>query len=222
MAAISDFRSKRFYHFLIYKSSWYFLPSFESIGLSVQEKKRKIDFQNSGNGGHLWFLIGTIFVFFYTQVTLMLPIKFKISWPFSSGEEAKNRFSRWQPWRPCWFRIGKISAIFELQVTLMLSLTFHVHIGFSFQEKKRKVDFQDGGHLGFPSEQIYYFSMPRHFQWGHIVSPLSYVCPTRPSVPSVPVRNTFGFRAISFERTGVLNWKFIHMYIIIKCRSSLI
>ena len=25
----------------------------------------------------------------------MLPSKFGINWPFSSGEEAKNRFSRW-------------------------------------------------------------------------------------------------------------------------------
>ena len=51
----------------------------------------------------------------------------------------------------------------------------------------------------------------------HIVSQLSvrtYVCPVR------PVRKTFGFRAISFERIGVLNSNFIHRYIIIKCRSS--
>ena len=39
----------------------------------------------------------------------------------------------------------------------------------------------------------------RHFQWGHIVSPLS----VRTSVR--PVRNTFGFRAISFGRIGVLD-----------------
>ena len=32
----------------------------------------------------------------------MLPTKFGINWPFSSGEEAKNRFSWWRPWRPSW------------------------------------------------------------------------------------------------------------------------
>ena len=57
------------------------------------------------------------------------------------------------------------------------------------------------------------FIMPPPFSmwwwWGggggggrHIVSPLS----ARTSVPSVgPVRNTIGFRAISFERIGVLD-----------------
>ena len=34
-----------------------------------------------------------------------------------------------------------------------------------------------------------------------------------------PVRNTNGFRAISFEKIGVLDLNFIHMYIIIKCRN---
>ena len=51
--------------------------SFESIAFSVQKKKLKIDFQD---GSHLGFKI---------------PTKFQISWPFSSGEQAKNRFSRW-------------------------------------------------------------------------------------------------------------------------------
>ena len=66
----------------------------ESTGLSVQEKKRKIDFQD---GGHLGFPIGTILAIFDLQVTLMVPSKFGVNWPFGSGEEAKNRFSRWRP-----------------------------------------------------------------------------------------------------------------------------
>ena len=76
--------------------------SLESTGLSVQEKKRKIDFQDGGHGGHLGFLIGTILAIFDLQVTLIVPSKFGVNWPFGSGEEAKNRFSRWQPWRPSW------------------------------------------------------------------------------------------------------------------------
>ena len=32
----------------------------------------------------------------------MVPSKFGVNWPIGSGEEAKNRFSRWRPWRPSW------------------------------------------------------------------------------------------------------------------------
>ena len=77
----------------IYKSPRCFIPSFESIGLSVQEKKRKIDFQD---GRHLGFLIGTILAIFDLHVTPMLPIKFRVNWPFGSGVDARNR------WRPSW------------------------------------------------------------------------------------------------------------------------
>ena len=52
-----------------------FLPSLESIGLLVEEKKRKIDFQDGGYGGHLGFPIRTILAIFDLQVTPMLPIK---------------------------------------------------------------------------------------------------------------------------------------------------
>ena len=58
---------------------------------------RKIDFQDGGHGGHLGFSIGTVLAIFDLQVTLMLPNKFGVNWPFGSGEEAKNRFSRWRP-----------------------------------------------------------------------------------------------------------------------------
>ena len=48
------------------------LRSFKSIGLLVQEKKQKIDFQNCSYGGHLGFQIGMILATFDLQVTLML------------------------------------------------------------------------------------------------------------------------------------------------------
>ena len=68
--------------------------NFESIALLVQKKKFKINFQN---GRHLGFPIQTIWAIFDLQVTLMLSTKFRVNWPFSSGEEAKNRFSSWPP-----------------------------------------------------------------------------------------------------------------------------
>ena len=79
-----------------------FLAGLESIGLSVQEKKQKIDFQDGCHGSHLGFPIGTILAIFDLQVTPMLPTMFGVNWLLGSREEAKNRFSRWLPWRPSW------------------------------------------------------------------------------------------------------------------------
>ena len=66
------------------------------------EEERKIDFQNGDYGGHLGFPIRTILATFDLQVTPMLPTKFRVNWHLGLGEEAKNRFSRWPPWRPSW------------------------------------------------------------------------------------------------------------------------
>ena len=77
------------------------------------------DHLNKLNGSQLGFTIGTILAIFDLRVTPMLPTKFRVNWLFSSGEEAKNRFSRWLPWRPSWISDGTILAIFDLQVTPM-------------------------------------------------------------------------------------------------------
>ena len=53
--------------FLIYKSPQCFLQSFQSIGPSVQEKQRKIDFQDDGHGSHLGSRIRTILAIFDLQ-----------------------------------------------------------------------------------------------------------------------------------------------------------
>ena len=63
MVAVLDFRAER-NKLLIYKSPRYFLLSFKSTGLSVQEKKRKIDFQDGSHGCYLGFPIETILAFF--------------------------------------------------------------------------------------------------------------------------------------------------------------
>ena len=93
MAVISDFPSEQVLLFFIYKSPQCFLPSFKSIGLLVEEKKRKIEFQDGGHGGHLGFPIRMNLAIFDLQVTPMLANKFQVNWPFCSGEEAKNRCS---------------------------------------------------------------------------------------------------------------------------------
>ena len=58
---------------LDYKSSQCFLPSFQSVGLSVPEKKPKKDFQDGHHGSHLGFPVETILAIFYLQDTPMLP-----------------------------------------------------------------------------------------------------------------------------------------------------
>ena len=53
-------------------------------------EEAKLDFQDDSHGGHLGFLIGTIFALYDLQVTPMLPTKFQVNWSFSSGNEAIN------------------------------------------------------------------------------------------------------------------------------------
>ena len=79
MAAILDLQSVRF--FAIFDLQVTRMPptKFSATGVSVQEKKRKIDFQDGGHGGHLGFPIGTILAIFDLQVTLMLPTKFRVN-----------------------------------------------------------------------------------------------------------------------------------------------
>ena len=91
-------------------------------------------FEQTLNGSQLGFTIGTILAIFDLQVTPMLPTKFRVKWPFSSGEEAKNRFSRWLPWRPSWISDCTILAIFDLQVTPMSPTKFGVNWPFGAGE----------------------------------------------------------------------------------------
>ena len=118
---------------MIFKSPRCFLPSFKSIGLSVQEKKQKIGFQDGGHGSYPVFLIGMILAIFDLQVTGTLPTKFQVNWLFGSGEEVKNRF---QDGGHLGFPIGTILAIFHLQLTLMLPTKFQVNWPFGSGEEE--------------------------------------------------------------------------------------
>ena len=83
-----------------------------------------MDLQECCHGGHSGSPIGTILAIFDLQVTLMLPSKFEVNWPFGSGEEAKNNF---QHGGHLGFPIGTILAIFDLQVTPMLPTKYRVN-----------------------------------------------------------------------------------------------
>ena len=56
-----------------------------------------MNFQNSRHAGRLRFPISTILAIFYLQVALILSTEFPVNWPFGSGDEGKNIFSRWRP-----------------------------------------------------------------------------------------------------------------------------
>ena len=67
--------------------------------------------------------------FFYLQVTLVLPTKFQVNWPFGS-EEGINRFTRYLG-----FAIGMILAVSDLPVTLMFATKFEVNWPFGSGEE---------------------------------------------------------------------------------------
>ena len=56
------------------------IPTKFQVNLSlVQERKRKIDFQDGHIGDHLGFQIEKILAIFDLQVTQMLPTKFQVN-----------------------------------------------------------------------------------------------------------------------------------------------
>ena len=90
----------------------------ESIGISVQEKKRKIDFQDGGYGDHLGFPIGTILAIFdpsLESIGLCVQEK-KRKIDFQDGGHGRH----------LGYPIGTILAIFNLQVTPMLPTKYRV------------------------------------------------------------------------------------------------
>ena len=91
-------------------SQLYFLASLESIGLSVQEKKQKKDFQDGCHGSH--FLI-------YKSPQCFLPCLESIGF-WVQEKKRKIDFQDGCHGGHLGFPIGMILAIFDLQVTQML------------------------------------------------------------------------------------------------------
>ena len=82
----------------------------------------------------------------------MLPTKYRVNWPLSS-EEAQNWFSRWPPSQPSWITDRNYLNYFFLSTSHPTCfLPSFESIALLVQEKKLKIDFQDGchgNHLGF-------------------------------------------------------------------------
>ena len=92
--------------------------------LSVQKKKRKIDFENGHNDSHLGFPTRTILASLDLQVTLMIPTNLKSIGLSVQEEKRKIDFQNGHHGGHLRFPIGKTLAIFDLQVTPMLPTKF--------------------------------------------------------------------------------------------------
>ena len=135
MAAILDFQSARFSLFLIYKSSRRLLASLEAIGLLVQDKKRKIDFQDGGHGGHLGFPIGMILAIFDLQLPQCFLASLEAIGLSVQEKKRKIDFQDGGHGGHLGFSIGMILAFFDLQVTRMLPSKFGVNWPFGSGEE---------------------------------------------------------------------------------------
>ena len=109
-----------------------------STGLLVQEKKRKIDFQD----GHLGSPIGTILAIFDLQVTMMLPTELRVNWPFGFRRRSKKiDFQDGRHVGHLGFPIRMILATFD-QVTPMLPTKFQVNWPFGSGEEAKNTFFK--------------------------------------------------------------------------------
>ena len=78
------------------------------------------------------------------------------NWTFFSGEEAKNRFSRWLLLRPSWISHQNSFSYFLSRSHPDASYQVSSQLAFSFR-RRSETDFQDGshgGHLEFPMGMI--------------------------------------------------------------------
>ena len=148
MATIWDFLSQQFELYFIYKLPRCFLPSFESIGLSVQKKKGKIDFQD---GHQLGLPIGTILAIFISTCHPYASYQFSNQLALWFRKISEKKVSRWPLWWPSWISDPNNLSYFRSTSHPNASYRFESN-GLSVQEKKQKIDFQDGchgGHFGF-------------------------------------------------------------------------
>ena len=128
------------------------LPSFESVGLLVQEKKRKTNFQEAAIFDFLNRKDFSLFSFNYKSRRCFLL-------SFKSGEEAKNRFLGWPPRQPSWISRQNDFMYFWSTSHPMLPTKFQDNWHFSSGEEaeNRLSRWPPCGHLKFPIKTILAF-----------------------------------------------------------------
>ena len=126
MATTLDFQSECF---ICLRSTGHPKASYQvssQLAFGSGEKSEKLIFKMAAIATILDFLSGGLLGFFELQVTLVLPTKIQVNWPFSLGE-AKIGFQEGGHGRHLGSPIGMLLAIFDLQVTLMLPSKFQVN-----------------------------------------------------------------------------------------------
>ena len=131
MATIRDFLLQRFELFFIYKAPRCFLPSFESVGLSVQKKKGKTDFQD---GHHLGFLIGMILAIFISTSHPDASYQFSNQKALLFRKISEKKVS-WPPWRPSW--ISNPNNLSYYRSTSHPNASYQVSSQMAFQFRRR-------------------------------------------------------------------------------------
>ena len=135
MAAIWDFLSQWFELFFLYKSPRCFLPSFESIVLSVHKKKGKIDFQDDH---HLGFPIGTILAIFISTSHPDASYQFSNQLAPWSMKISEKRVSRWLPWWPSWISDPNNLSYFTSTSHPNASYQVSSQMAFKFRRRREK------------------------------------------------------------------------------------
>ena len=107
---------------------------FKSVRLLVQKMKQTIKFSRCQSS---WLSNQNDFSCFDLLVTSMLPVKFQDYLTFVSGREAKNRFSRWRPWRLSWIS-HQNNFLYFIYTSPRCFLPSFKSISLIFKEKKRK------------------------------------------------------------------------------------
>ena len=85
-----------------------------------------------------WISDRTILLFpFFFWSTSHSDASHRVNWPYGSGEDSKNRFSRWRPWRPSCVSDRNYLSCFYLQVALILPTKFQVQEPFGSGEEAK-------------------------------------------------------------------------------------
>ena len=132
------------YCWSMYKSPQSFLSRSKSIGLTVQEKKSKINFNMATMVAILDFRSEWFYFFFFTYKTLWCFLPKLKSIGLSVQKKWKTAILHF------WLELFYLFLIYKSPWWLLQSFK---SMGHSVQEKQPKTVFQDGchcGHLGFP------------------------------------------------------------------------